>query len=77
MVDTSGGFTCVLGHTIVPDLSADRSGLCSMLVEMAKIATKPSSHDDGLVAILAISACYADRHRSIMGLVAMNCEILF
>ena len=44
-----------MGHTIVPDLAADRSSLFSMFVEMDNLATKPSSCDDGLVAILAIS----------------------
>ena len=47
--------THVLGHTIVPDLAADISGLCSIFVEMANISTKPSSRDDGIVARLAIS----------------------
>ena len=44
-----------LGHTIVPDLSADRYGSCSMFVEMDNLATKPPSRYDGLVARLAIS----------------------
>ena len=49
----------VMGHTIVTDLSADRSGSCSMFVEMSNLATKPSSLDDGLVARFAISAAFA------------------
>ena len=56
MGNTSGVVTYGLGHTIIPDLAADRSGLCSIFVEIANLATKPSSRDDGLVAILAISA---------------------
>ena len=55
MGGTSGVVTRVLGNTIVPDLAADRYGSCSMFVDMANLATKPSSRDDGLVAILAIS----------------------
>ena len=54
MGDTSGVVTRVLGHTIVPDLAADRSSLCSMFDKMTNLATKPSSHDDGLVARLVI-----------------------
>ena len=53
--DTLGVVTCVLGQKIVPDMAADRSSSCNMFVEMANIATKPSSRDDGLVAILVIS----------------------
>ena len=53
--DTSGVWTPCSGHAIVPDMAADRSGLCSMFVEMSNIATKPSSRDDGLVARLYIS----------------------
>ena len=34
---------------------ADRSGSCSMFVDMDNLATKTSSRDDGLVARLAIS----------------------
>ena len=45
----------VLGHKIVPYLAAYRSGSCSMFVEMANLATKPSSRDGGLVDRLAIS----------------------
>ena len=52
--DTSGVVTRVLGHTIVPDLAADRSGSCSMFDKMTNIATKALSRDDGLVARLAI-----------------------
>ena len=44
--------TRVVGHTIIPDLVADRSRTCSMFVEMTNLATKPSSHDDDLVARL-------------------------
>ena len=55
MGDTQGVVTRFLGHKIVPDLDADRSGSCSMFVEMVNIATKPLSCDSGLVAILAIS----------------------
>ena len=33
MGDTLGVVTQVLGHTIVPDLDADRYGLCSMFVK--------------------------------------------
>ena len=35
-------------------MAADRSGLCHIFVNMEYISTKPPSHDDGLVAILAI-----------------------
>ena len=44
-----------MGHIIVQYMAADRSGPCSMSVEMANIATKPSSRDNGLVARLSIS----------------------
>ena len=44
-----------MGHKILPDLDVDRSGSCSMFVEMDNLATKTSSRDDGLVARLAIS----------------------
>ena len=52
--DTSGVVPRVLGHKIVPDLAADISGLCHVFVEMDNLATKPSSRDDVLVALLAI-----------------------
>ena len=39
MGDTLGVVTQVLGNTIVPDMTADRSGSCSMFVEMANLAT--------------------------------------
>ena len=39
--DTSGVVIRVVGHKIVPYLAAERSGLCTMFVEMANIATKP------------------------------------
>ena len=39
----------VMGHTIVPDLAADRSGSCFMFIDMYNIDTKPSSRDDSLV----------------------------
>ena len=45
----------VLGHTIILDLNIYRSGLCSMSVEMANIATKSSSRDNGLLDRLSIS----------------------
>ena len=53
MGDTLGVVPRVLGHMIVPDLAADRSGSCSMFDKDANLATKPSSSDDGLVARLA------------------------
>ena len=49
-----GSSNRVLGHTIVPYLAAERYGFCSMFVEMDNLATKPSSRDDSLVAILSI-----------------------
>ena len=50
MGDTSGVVTRAMGYTIVSDLAADRSVSCSMFVEVADLAPKPSSRDDGLVA---------------------------
>ena len=50
MGDILGVVTRVMGHTVVPDLAADRSSSCSMFVEMANLATKPSSFYDDLVA---------------------------
>ena len=44
-----------MGHTIVPYLAVYRSGSCSMFVDMANLATKPQSCDDGLVDRLSIS----------------------
>ena len=44
-----------MGHPPVPDLAADRSGSCSMFVDMGNLANKPSSRDDGLLARLPIS----------------------
>ena len=44
----------VMGHKIVPDLSADRYGSFSMFAEMVNLATKPWSRDYGLVARLSI-----------------------
>ena len=54
MVDTLVVVTQVLGHKIVLYLAADISDLCSMFVDMANLATTPSSRDDGLVARLYI-----------------------
>ena len=55
MGDTLVVVTRFLGHKIVPDMAADRSGSCIMFVDMVNIVTKLSSHDYGLVDILAIS----------------------
>ena len=56
MGDISGVVTRVLGHTILPDIAADRSGYCSIFVEITYLATKKSSRYGGLVARLAISS---------------------
>ena len=58
MGDTSGVLNRVLGHTIVPDLAAEISGLCGMFVGMANLATKTSSRDYGLAATLAIQTVW-------------------
>ena len=57
----------VLGHTLVPDLASNIYSSCHVFVNMANLATKPPSSDDGLVARLYILKCisfYVDKYET-------------